>query len=360
MAFQIESGSTHTCIGLMSGTSLDGLDICLCTFHKKEDGTWRYSIIKATTLPYPKVIRELLESAPRLNGEQLTELDYKYGHWLGKITKEFIQETKENPSFIASHGHTIFHNPKNGYTLQIGKGSAISTETGIPCISDFRSSDVCKSGQGAPLVPIGDKLLFSEYDICLNLGGIANLSFDNNNSERIAYDVSPCNMMLNYLSNQAGKECDFNGELGKQGKVCNNLLEKFNDLEYYKTDFPKSLGREWFELNVMPIINSSHIKLDDKLRTSYEHIANQITSTTNKIEGKNLLITGGGAKNMFLIDLIRQKSNKEVIIPDSQTIDFKEALIFAFLGVLFTEQQHSALATVTGARTNSISGCFYY
>ena len=360
MALLIESGSTHTCIGLMSGTSLDGLDICLCTFQKKENGTWRYSIDKAITLSYPNVIRELLESAPQLNGEQLTELDYKYGHWLGKSTKEFMQEIEEKPAFIASHGHTIFHNPKNGYTLQIGKGSAISAETGIPCISDFRSSDVCRGGQGAPLVPIGDKLLFSEYDICLNLGGIANLSFSNANSDRVAYDVSPCNMLLNYLSNQTGKEYDFNGEIGKQGSICNELLEKLNDLEYYKADFPKSLGREWFELNVMPLIINPNIILEDKLRTSYEHIAYQITSTTNRIEGKNLLITGGGAKNMFLIDLIKQKSNKEIIIPDSQTIDFKEALIFAFLGVLFTEQQHSALATVTGARTNSISGCFYY
>lgn len=360
MVLSIGKESNYTCVGLMSGTSLDGLDICLCTFGKKENGTWNYSIIKAVTLPYPKVIRELLESAPHLNGEQLTELDYKYGHWLGKATKEFTQDIKEKPAFIASHGHTIFHNPKNGYTLQIGKGSAISSETGIPCISDFRSSDVSKSGQGAPLVPIGDKLLFSEYDICLNLGGIANLSFDNDDLERIAYDVSPCNMLLNHLSNQAGKEFDFNGEIGKQGSICNELLEKLNDLEYYKADFPKSLGREWFELNVIPLIINPNIMLEDKLYTSYEHIAHQITNTTNRIKGKNLLITGGGANNTLLIDLIKQKSNKEVIIPDSQTIDFKEALIFAFLGVLFIEQQHSALSTVTGARTNSISGCFNY
>lgn len=359
MARPIAKKRSYSCVGLMSGTSLDGLDICLCNFTRKTNATWKYSILNAETLTYPGNIKRLLESAPNLDGEQLTALDYKYGHWLGTVTKEFIDKTNGKPLFIASHGHTIFHNPQKGYTLQIGKGSAISAETGIPCISDFRSSDVCKSGQGAPLVPIGDKLLFSEYDICVNLGGIANLSFDNN-SERIAYDVSPCNMMLNYLANLAGKEYDANGELGKQGSVCKNLLAELNNLEYYKGNFPKSLGREWFELNVIPLISNSNIKLDDKLRTSYEHIAHQIASTTNTIEGKNMLITGGGAKNTFLIDLIKQKSNKEVIIPDSQTIDFKEALIFAFLGVLFMEQQHSALASVTGARTNSISGCFYF
>jgi len=360
MVFQIGKDAQYSCIGLMSGTSLDGLDVCFCTFNKNENGTWKYSINKALTLPYPHDIKSMLESAPALNGEKLTEFDYKYGKWLGKATKEFILEIKEKPAFIASHGHTIFHNPQKGYTLQIGKGSAISTETGIPCISDFRSSDVCRGGQGAPLVPIGDKLLFSEYDICLNLGGIANLSFDNDNLERIAYDVSPCNMQLNYLSNLLGKEYDKNGEVGRNGNVCSNMLSTLNNLEYYRTNHPKSLGREWFEKNIIPIIQDAGCSTEDKLRTAYEHIAYQIAYATNSLKGKNIFITGGGARNLFLVDLIKQKAHKEVIIPDSLTIDFKEALIFAFLGVLFIEQQHSALATVTGARTNSISGCPYY
>lgn len=359
MFFATERQSAYTCIGLMSGTSLDGIDICLCRFKKNENNKWNHSIIKAVTLPYPTEIIERLKNAPYLNGEELTLLDYEYGHWLGKVGTKFIKETSEKPLFIASHGHTVFHNPSNGYTLQIGKGSAIATEIGIPCFSDFRSSDVCKGGQGAPLVPIGDRLLFPEYDICINLGGIANLSFDNAINERIAYDIAPCNMLLNHLAGLAGNEFDKNGEIGKSGNLITPLLNKLNDLEYYKLSSPKSLGREWFEQNVLPLTLQYGCSVEDKLRTAYEHIAQQIAISTNTIDGKKILITGGGAKNKFLVDLIKQKSTKLVVIPDTQTIDFKEALIFAFLGVLYIEQQHGALASVTGAKTSSICGCLY-
>lgn len=359
MFFATERQSAYTCIGLMSGTSLDGLDICLCQFKKIENNKWNHTIIKATTLPYPSEIRERLKTAPCLSGEELTLLDYEYGHWLGKAGAEFIKETSATPLFMASHGHTVFHNPSNGYTLQIGKGSAIATEIGIPCISDFRSSDVCNGGQGAPLVPIGDKLLFPEYDICINLGGIANLSFDNALEERIAYDIGPCNMLLNHLAGLIGKEFDKNGEIGNSGNLITTLLNQLNDLEYYKLSNPKSLGREWFEQIVLPLILQYQSPVEDKLRTAYEHIAQQIALSTNAIDGIKILITGGGAKNKFLVDLIKQKSTKSVVIPDTQTIDFKEALIFAFLGVLYIERQHGALASVTGAKTSSICGCLY-
>lgn len=360
MAFPVNSKKKYTCIGLMSGTSLDGLDICLSTFEKNVNNTWRYSILKAQTLPYPNEIKYKLENAPHLSGEQLTSFDYEYGHYIGKIVNDFIKNLNEDVDFIASHGHTVFHNPSKGYTLQIGKGAAISSETGVPCISDFRSSDVCKGGQGAPLVPIGDKLLFYDYDICLNLGGIANLSYDDVNGERIAYDISPCNMMLNHLVLNLGIEFDKNGMIGKTGMVDGSLLNKMNSLDYYRTSNPKSLGREWFEQNILGLLNSAECSIEDKLRTSYEHIAEQITNATNSIDKQSLLITGGGAKNLFLIELIKQKSYKKVIVPDYQTIDFKEALIFAFLGVLFIEKEHSALASVTGSKANSICGCFYH
>ncbi|BDX39609.1 anhydro-N-acetylmuramic acid kinase [Tenuifilaceae bacterium CYCD] len=361
MAFSEDQMQTsYICVGVMSGTSLDGLDICLCKFICETNHNWKYSIVKADTRPYPTQIKEQLENAPNLNGEQLTHLDYQYGHWIGKTVSAFLQNAKERPQFIASHGHTIFHNPQHGYTLQIGKGSAIAAQTTIPCISDFRSSDVCKGGQGAPLVPIGDKLLFSEYDICLNLGGIANLSYDNNQNQRIAYDISPCNMLLNCLAGMVGKEFDKDGEIGKLGDIDSDLLTKMNLLDYYSLENPKSLGREWFEGNILKLINASKCSTESKLRTSYEHIAAQITNVTNKVKGNTLLITGGGAKNSFLIDLIINKSTKKVIIPDALTIDFKEALVFAFLGVLYKEKLNGALASVTGAKTDSIGGCLYY
>ncbi|MGE0078194.1 MAG: anhydro-N-acetylmuramic acid kinase [Bacteroidales bacterium] len=350
----------YTGAGIMSGTSLDGLDICVCQFEVDNLKKWKYSILKAETINYPEDIKHYLKQAPMLSGEELTSLDYSYGHWIGKIVKNTILGIDQKPSFIASHGHTIFHNPSNGYTLQIGKGSAIAAETGIPCISDFRSSDVCRNGQGAPLVPIGDKHLFAEYDICLNLGGIANLSYDNVKNQRIAYDISPCNMLLNHLSGLLNKEYDQNGDIGKQGQIDNDLLMQLNALDFYNLESPKSLGREWFENSILELINQAECSIENKLRTSYEHIAQQIANETNSINGETLLITGGGAKNCFLIDLIKSKSNKKIIIPDTLTIDFKEALIFAFLGVLYLEKQAGALSSVTGAQNNSICGCLYY
>ncbi|MCB8964154.1 MAG: anhydro-N-acetylmuramic acid kinase [Bacteroidales bacterium] len=355
-----EKKTSYTGIGVMSGTSLDGLDICLCKFTRKEPLGWDYSILKAETQAYPLELKKQLEQSPGYTGEQLTQFDYHYGHWIGNAVNQFLENTEGLPSFVASHGHTIFHNPKQGYTLQIGKGAAIAAKTGIPCVSDFRSSDVSRGGQGAPLVPIGDKLLFSEYDICLNLGGIANLSFNDNHQQRIAYDICPCNMILNYLAQLQGAEYDKDGQLGAKGSININLLNALNELDYYKTTHPKSLGREWFESNILELINNTECSIADKLRTAYEHIAHQITTVTNSTEGKNLLITGGGAKNKFLASRITEKSKKEVIIPDTLTIDFKEALIFAFLGVLHFEQSNGALTSVTGAYNDSICGCLYY
>ena len=357
---QGSQNNSYTCVGIMSGTSLDGLDICICEFNVDIAGKWNYSILKGETIPYPNDIKTRLVQAPNLLGEHLTQFDYEYGSWIGKTVNDFILKSNESPTFVASHGHTIFHNPQNGYTLQIGKGSAISAETSIPCISDFRSSDVCRGGQGAPLVPIGDKHLFSEFDICLNLGGIANLSYDNNSKLRIAFDICPCNMQLNYLAGLLGKEFDPNGEIGKKGNINSVLLQNLNNIAYYKTDSPKSLGREWFESQILKMVIEFDCSIENKLRTTYEHIAQQITTVTNKISGNTILITGGGAKNDFLIELIRGKSNKKVIIPDEKTIDFKEALIFAFLGVLYLENQVGALKTVTGAKKDSICGCLYF
>lgn len=350
---------TLNVVGVMSGTSLDGLDICLCKFIVDNNGKWSYSIIKATTVCYDSSMIARLSSAFNSRGDELTKLDYEYGRWIGSQVKEFLKTVEIKPDFIASHGHTIFHKPFEGYTLQIGKGSAISVETGLPCICDFRSTDVCLGGQGAPLVPIGDKHLFSDFDICLNLGGFANLSFENKNS-RLAFDIGPCNIVLNTIAKELGFNYDKNGDLGKKGKVNNALLLKLNDLDFYKKDNPKSLGREWVEETFMPIVNDTKINAEDKLFTLYEHISTQITSVTNKLESKNILATGGGAHNSLLIHLLRSKSKHTIVIPDKGTIDFKEALIFAFLGALYIKGKANALASVTGAKKDSISGCLYY
>ncbi len=342
----------------MSGTSLDGLDICLCNFTK-DNNKWRYKIHKAITINYANSIRDRLASAFSATGIEITKLDYDYGRWIGVQIKEFLEGATITPDFMASHGHTIYHKPTDGYTLQIGKGSAIAAESGLPCVCDFRSSDVCRSGQGAPLVPIGDKYLFSEYDICLNLGGFANLSYEFKNS-RLAFDIGPCNIILNSITQEMGYNFDADGNLGKKGIVNESLLNRLNSLDYYQKSAPKSLGREWIEDCFAPIVKEYNISLEDKLSTVYEHIAIQISKATNEITGKTILVTGGGAHNSLLIHLLRNKSNHSIVTPDNITIDFKEAIIFAFLGVLYIQNQPSSLASVTGAKMDSISGCLYY
>lgn len=345
-------------VGVMSGTSLDGLDICLVHFEKKSD-SWTYTIEAANTVPYSAEAKIKLSDIEKLTAWEISKLDYDFGHFIGKEVRKFLSRLNRSTDVVASHGHTAFHSPALGYTLQIGKGAAIVAETGIPCISDFRSTDVCRNGQGAPLVPIGDKLLFAGYDICLNLGGIANISFDNANNERVACDVAPCNMLLNYLSLQLGMEYDAYGDVGAKGMVNYDLFNRLNELEFYGVLGPKSLGREWFEQKVVPAIASCNASLQDKLRTAYEHIAFQISKSTAEISPGAMLVTGGGARNRFLVQLITEKVKHHVVVPQSMLVDFKEALIFAFLAALFLDGTPSALASSTGAAADSIAGCLY-
>lgn len=349
----------YIALGAMSGTSLDGLDLCLAKFVQKQP-TWEYQILASKTINYDKQTLDKLRNAHLLKAEELVKFHYDYGSWIGGHAKKLIDEINVVPNIIASHGHTVFHNPQNGYTLQIGKGSAISAITGIPCISDFRSTDICLGGQGAPLVPIGDELLFGNYDLCLNLGGIANISYKNkNNSKRTAYDICPCNMVLNFLSNKLGKTYDKNGEMGKTGTTIPKLLDATNNIEYYNLPSPKSLSREWFEQNFIPLINNEEYKIESLLRTTYEHISAQIASVAKTTKGENMLITGGGAHNKFLVELIRDKTSCNVFVPEQNIVDFKEALVFALLGVLHVTRQTSVLASATGAKHNSIGGCMY-
>jgi len=342
-------------LGIMSGTSLDGVDLAYCTFSKKSN-SWKYKIEYAETIPYSSEWNKLLREAKTLSSIDLLTLHSKYGKYLGEISKKFIQQQKAEPRLIASHGHTIFHQPDRSFTFQLGHGSAIAAITGVDTVWDFRSGDVQLGGQGAPLVPIGDRYLFSKYDVCLNLGGFGNLSFEEA-GKRKAYDTSPVNFVLNQLASEMGQPFDHNGDLGKRGQLIPELLEKLNRLEYYKQDGPKSLGQEWVEKEFTPIVNLfSHQPVSDRLCTIYHHIAQQIGACVSKTNAKSILVTGGGAKNSFLISLLRQQQRGTIVIPDILTIDFKEALIFAFLGVLYTNNIESSLTSVTGASINSIAG----
>lgn len=337
----------------MSGTSLDGLDMALCNFSRK-GAKWEYQIIKATTLAYPPEISQLLDTAISLPADSLCKLDHLYGKWIGNSSSIFLNENGLSANWIASHGHTVFHQPSGNFSLQIGNGNDISAITGLPVICDFRSLDIALGGQGAPLVPVGDQYLFENYDYCLNLGGFSNISFKNNN-KRIAFDICPVNMGLNYLAKKLGLEFDINGAIGQTGNPDETILGRLNSLDFYKQNPPKSLGREWFIKNIKPILDDKK-ELNDLFRSFYEHIAEQISKVLNENKGKNCLVTGGGAKNSFLIELISQKTKCELIIPDPVLIDYKEALIFAFLGYLRINNIHNVFSSVTGSLADHCGG----
>lgn len=344
-------------IGLMSGSSLDGLDIAYINFsHDKK--RWFFQILEAGNIPYTNYWKERLSEAYNQKPEDLKQLDIEYGRYIGDITKKFISKYEMSPKLIASHGHTIFHRPEERFTLQIGDGQEIANATGIMTINDFRTEDVKKGGQGAPLVPIGDKYLFADYPICLNIGGIANLSYDVD-GKRIAYDICIANQLLNYLAGRLGYDYDKNGEFARKGAVDQELFNKLNDNKYYCQKAPKSLGREFFENVQREFIDSCSSDTKDLLATATEHIAYQIVKATEHLDATKMLISGGGAKNDYLIERISRLSKHEIVIPDSMIIDYKEALIFAFLGVLKMEGKVNVLSSVTGAESDGSNGKVY-
>ena len=348
----------------MSGTSLDGVDIAYCDFNLDLKNKWKYNILAAQTFEYSEEWLNKIRNADKLDALQFIQLHNDYGHFLGKLVNDFIK-TQFTIDFIASHGHTIFHQPDKGITFQIGNGANIAAKTGLTVICDFRTTDVALGGLGAPMVPIGDRLLFSEYDYCLNLGGFANISFDAN-GKRTGFDICPVNIILNKLANEFGLPYDDRGQLASKGAFNNDLL---NDLNYlfniHNSTFKISLSKEWLDSHFIPVINKYEISIQDKLRSITEFISIQIAESFNlqtsnfQLPTKKVLVTGGGAYNDFLIQCLRKKTNAEIIIPDKFTIEFKEALIFAFLGVLRLRNEVNCLSSVTGASRDNTGGAIY-
>jgi anhydro-N-acetylmuramic acid kinase len=342
-------------IGLMSGTSLDGLDMCYTEFNL-DNGKWSYKILKAESEEYPADIKEKLANAQKMTALEYALFNSDYGLYVGQRVKEFINKHDLKPRYIASHGHTIFHQPSKRFTAQIGSGAGIAAESGVDTICDFRTTDVALWGQGAPLVPVGDRNLFAEFSYCLNMGGFSNISFDGGD-KRIAYDISPVNYVLNHYTRGIGLEYDKDGEIARSGKIHAELLDKLNNLDFYTKSGPKSLGREWVEEVVIPLIDSFELPLEDKLATFCEHVAIQIGSHIKK--GK-VLLTGGGAFNKYLVERMAKNAPQcEYYVPDAMTVNFKEALIFAFLGALYAHDIPNCLSSVTGAKYDNIGGALY-
>lgn len=342
----------------MSGTSLDGLDIVLAELSKKRSA-WNFKIEAGTTISYNQSWKKLLSSAHQTDAETLQQLDHAFGHFMGNACNAFISKHKiRRVDLIASHGHTVFHQPNRGFTFQLGNGNALHAATGLPVVFDFRSLDVEYGGEGAPLVPVGDHYLFSDYDVCLNLGGIANLSFLQRGSRK-AFDICYANMGLNYLAQAAGKSYDARGRMAENGIIDTTLLRQLSGYYRKHTRHRPSLAREGFEKYVLPLLNASTVSTEDKLRTFVESICDEIAScipTTNK--PKRWVATGGGAFNSFLIDTLRKKlgTRDQLTVPEDEVVNFKEALVFALLGVLRIRGEHNVLKRVTGASQDSSSG----
>lgn len=334
-------------LGLMSGTSLDGIDCIICTFIKKNK--WEFKIERSETIRYTKYWKKTLEKLHTKDQSFISNIDIKYGKLLSNEIKRFLIDQKVD--FIASHGHTILHQPENNLTLQIGNGKIIANYTRIKTINNFRNLDVSLNGQGAPLVPIGDLHLFKNYKYCVNLGGFANISIKENDTIK-AFDICPANILLNEISKKLGLEFDVNGEIAKQGKLIIKLLKRLNKLSFYKKDPPKSLGREWVEKSIIPLILEEY-KAKDILHTLCEHIAIQVGALLIK---DSVLFTGGGVFNTYLMERISYYTKSKIFIPKKEIVNFKEALIFAFLGVLRVRNEVNCLKSVTGAKEDNCGG----
>ncbi len=339
-------------IGVMSGTSLDGLDLVYVKFISDE--VYNFEILQADTLKYSEYWKKILQEAFNKPSKNLAELSLKYGQFLGNEINTFkAKHNISNLDFIASHGHTVFHKPNLGFTLQIGDGDTIAKITGDKVVCNFRAQDVALGGQGAPLVPIGDALLFADYDFCLNLGGFSNVSF-NKKGLRKAYDICPVNIVLNQLVKPLGFDYDEGGALAASGQLHKELLDKLNTLSFYKDTQPKSLGYEFVAETINPILSQFKIPTRDLLRTFTEHIAQQIAL---KLKPKgSVLITGGGTYNTYLLKRLSAFCDCNFVIPTNRLVDFKEALIFAFLGLLRLENKVNCLKSVTGASKDHSSG----
>ncbi len=352
-------------IGLMSGTSLDGLDMACCEFTW-ENNQWQFHIRAAETKPYDDHWKSLLAHVTDLSGEALMKADLKLGRWMGEAVKAFMETHRLSPDFIASHGHTVFHQAEIGLTCQIGNGFALQAACGKPVVANFRNFDLAIGGQGAPLVPMGDQLLFGDYDFCLNLGGIANLS-TGEQGKRIAYDIGPANMPLNHFARQLGHAYDPDGRIAAGANVDKKLLAQLNRLDYYQLPFPKSLGYEWVYRHIIAPIEVSGLPAEDALATCTHHAAQQIAtnllalSARKNLSEASVLVTGGGAFNPYLIATMESYSEGRISYssPENLLVGFKEALVFALLGVLRVRNEVNCLSSVTGSAFDHSAGVIY-
>jgi anhydro-N-acetylmuramic acid kinase len=353
-------------IGLMSGSSLDGLDIAHVQLEEVR-GQWGYQFLHTDCISYPAEWITRLQQAANISVGDFLKLNTAYGRYLGEQVNGFITKNsiEHQVHFIASHGHTVFHEPGNYTTFQLGDGASIAAVTKLPVISDLRSLDVALGGQGAPIVPIGDKLLFGTYDYLLNIGGIANITVYQHGNP-VAFDICAANQVLNTLAMREGKPMDENGEMAATGKLLGDVLDNLNDSDYYKLLPPKSLSNEAARSMVFPKLLESEHSTADLLHTVCVHIAQQVAAAVGQSphgkEKATLLATGGGAFNTFLMQQLQHTLaplDVEIVIPGDDVIQYKEALVMALIGTLRWREETNVLSSVTGAVKDSCGGALW-
>ncbi len=365
----------YKAIGIMSGSALDGLDIVYVHFQET-GGKWNYELQQAVTWPYTAAWASRLRQATGLSALDYQLLHTEYGHYIGRQVNRFIEAfgLQHKVDLVASHGHTTFHLPAQLMTGQVGDGAAIAAQTELPVVSDLRALDVAFGGQGAPIVPIGEKLLMGQYGYFLNIGGIANIAASSpagdSSRQVLAFDVCPANRVLNMLVAPLGLEYDEDGKTAAYGSVHSPLLSELNAQPYYRQPWPKSLANDFGTDTIYPLVKKYKLSVEDELRTYTEHIAFQLKQSLAAIDNsgqsssvnRQLLATGGGALNLFLIERIREQLDgisTEVVVPAKDLVNYKEALIMALMGVLRWREEYNVLSSVTGARRNTINGALW-
>lgn len=354
----------YNVIGLMSGSSHDGLDIAFAEITDVRND-WTFEIKHAACIPFEKEMEQQLRHAAALPVPEFLKLHTAFGRWIGTQVVDFINtnELYHKVHFVASHGHTVFHDPQSKTSVQIGDGASISGITGLPTITDLRNADMALAGQGAPIVPIADHKFFPDYKYCLNLGGISNVTI--NGAAPLAFDIAPANQVLDHFAQKEGKAFDENGALAAQGRVEATILAALNALPYYKAEGPKSLANDYSKQLISIVEAHNTLSTADILATLVAHIVFQVTRAVEKYPAggpAKMLVTGGGAMNRFLVAQLAaalQPLNIEVVVPEENIVKYKEALAMAFIGVLRWREEENVLSSVTGAAKNTIGGALW-
>lgn len=360
---------TYRVLGLLSGSSLDGADLAVCSFSVDPLTPTKllsWNIHLARTIPYPQEWITRFKNLPGASARDLVLADTELGHYYGVLINQLLKEHSITVDLISSHGHTIFHFPELKTTTQIGDGAAIVSETGIDTVTQLRSVDVAFAGEGAPLAPLGDRYLYPGYTYYLNLGGIANVTAYQD-EKIIAFDICPCNQIFNALAETIGQDFDRDGAIAASGNLNHPLLARLQDDDYLIKPYPKSLDNTWSQEHQVKQAIQWDARLEDKMNTAVEFVAleiakacRQLTQPESSTERPTLFCTGGGALNAHLISRIAFHCPEiELVLPSRKIIEFKEVSFIALAGLFRCLRVPNLYASVTGAPSDTINGALY-